>query len=164
MTEGGEDFSAGTDPALFKVAGGAAGASVCYEAVFPGMIRESVLSGAQWLVNVTNDAWFGDTVAPHQHLAMARMRAVEFRRPMVRAANAGISALIDERGVATESIGLFRSGTLVGDMVPATGATLYAKTGEIFAISCTIIAFLILCILLRGNDGIRTAGRKIRRA
>ncbi|HSL91703.1 MAG TPA: apolipoprotein N-acyltransferase, partial [Candidatus Limnocylindrales bacterium] len=165
MTEGGGDFTAGTEePALFSVAGGKAGASVCYEAVFPGIIRNSVLSGAQWLVNVTNDAWFGDTVAPHQHLAMARMRAVEFRRPMVRAANSGISALIDTRGVATDTLGLFREGTLVGEIIPRRGETLYAKTGDIFAISCTIITFLILGIYLRGTDGIRTTGRKIRRA
>jgi apolipoprotein N-acyltransferase len=164
MTEGGEDFSAGEGPALFSVAGGKAGASVCYEAVFPEIIRESVLSGAQWLVNVTNDAWFGDTVAPRQHLAMARMRAVEVRRPMVRAANSGISALIDARGVATATLGLFREGILVGEIVPRGGETLYAKTGDIFAISCTIITFLILLILLRGADGVRTAGRKIRRA
>ncbi len=164
MTEGGEDFSAGEGPALFSVAGGKAAASVCYEAVFPEIIRESVLSGAQWLVNVTNDAWFGDTVAPRQHLAMARMRAVEFRRPMVRAANSGISALIDSRGVATATLGLFLEGTLVGEIVPRSGETLYAKTGDIFAISCTIITFLILLILLRGADGVRTAGRKIRRA
>ena len=163
LTEGGEDSSAGTVPALLPVAGGLAGASVCYEAVFPGIIRESVLSGAQWLVNVTNDAWFGDTVAPLQHLAMARMRAVEFRRPIVRAANSGVSALIDTRGVATETLGLFRAGTLVGEIVPRSGETLYAKTGEIFAISCTIIAFLILLIPLRGSDGVRNARRKIRR-
>lgn len=164
MTEGGEDFSAGTGPALFPVAGGRAGASVCYEAVFPDVIRDSVLSGATWLVNVTNDAWFGDTVAPHQHLAMARMRAVEFRRPMVRAANAGISALIDARGAAAPTLGLFREGILVGEIVPRGGRTLYAKTGDIFAISCTIITFLILPILLRGTHGVRTARRKVRRA
>ncbi|MBI5575870.1 MAG: apolipoprotein N-acyltransferase [Deltaproteobacteria bacterium] len=164
MTEGGEDFSAGTGPALFNVEGGPAGASVCYEAVFPGIIRESVLAGARWLVNVTNDAWFGDTVAPRQHLAMARMRAVEFRRPMVRAANSGISALIDARGEAVATLGLFRSEVLVGEIFPGKGDTIYAKTGEIFAICCTIITFFILCILLRGVDGVRTAGRKVRRA
>jgi apolipoprotein N-acyltransferase len=163
MTEGGADFSAGTRPRLFRVAGGSAGASVCYEAVFPGIIRDSVLAGAQWLVNVTNDAWFGDTVAPHQHLAMARMRSVEFRRPMVRAANSGISALIDETGRATATLALFRSGTLVGEVVPRSGMTVYAKTGEIFAIACTIITFLILIVSLRGTDGVRTAGGKIRR-
>ena len=164
LTEGGEDFSAGTGPALFPVAGGQAGASICYEAVFPGIIRDSVFAGAGWLVNVTNDSWFGDTVAPHQHLAMARMRAVEFRRPMARAANAGISALIDERGEVIAGMGLFRSGVVVGEIFPGKGETLYAKTGEIFAISCTIITFFILCILLRGVDGLRTAGRKVRRA
>jgi len=164
FTEGGEDFSAGSGPALFPVPGGQAGASVCYEAVFPGIIRESVLAGAQWLINVTNDAWFGDTVAPRQHLAMARMRTVEFRRPMARAANSGISALIDARGEVVASIGLSRTGVLVGEVYPRKGETVYAKTGEIFAISCTIITFFILCILLRGVDGVRTTGRKVRRA
>lgn len=164
LTEGGGDFSSGTGPALFSIRGGLAGASVCYEAVFPGIIRDSVLGGAQWLVNVTNDAWFGDTVAPKQHLAMARMRCVEFRRPMVRAANSGISALVDARGEVVASLGLFRSGVVTGEIFPRKGETVYAKTGGIFAISCTIISFLILCILLRGDDGIRTPGRKIRRA
>ncbi len=164
MTEGGEDFSAGSGPALFPVPGGPAGASVCYEAVFPGIIRESVRAGAHWLVNVTNDAWFGDTVAPRQHLAMARMRAVEFRRPMARAANSGISALIDARGETVATLGLFRQGILVGEIFPGKGETVYAKTGEIFAISCTIITFFILCVLLRGTDGVRTAGRKVRRS
>jgi apolipoprotein N-acyltransferase len=164
LTEGGEDFSPGTGPALFPVRGGLAGASICYEAVFPGIIRDSVLGGATFLVNVTNDAWFGDTVAPRQHFAMARMRCVEFRRPMVRAANSGISALVDARGEVVASLGLFRSGVVTGEIFPGKGETVYAKTGEIFAISCTIITFLILCILLRGGNGIRTPGRKIRRA
>lgn len=162
LTEGGEDFSPGTGPALFRVREGLAGASVCYEAVFPGIIRDSVLGGAQWLANVTNDAWFGDTVAPRQHLAMARMRCVEFRRPMVRAANSGISALIDARGEVVASLGLFRSGVATGEIFPAKVETAYAKTGEIFAISCTIITFLILGVLLRGGNGIRNPGRKIR--
>ncbi len=164
LTEGGEDFSPGAGPALFTVHGGLTGASICYEAVFPGIIRDSVLGGALWLVNVTNDAWFGDTVAPRQHLAMARMRCVEFRRPMVRAANAGISALIDARGEMVASLDLFRQGTVAGEIHPGKAETVYVKTGEIFAISCSILTFLILCILLRGVNGVRTTGRKIRRA
>jgi apolipoprotein N-acyltransferase len=125
--------------------------------VFPGIIRDSVLGGALWLVNVTNDAWFGNTVAPWQHLAMARMRCVEFRRPMVRAANTGISALIDARGEVVESLGLFRQGIVAGEIHPGKGETIYAKTGEIFAISCSMFTFLILCILLRGVNGVRTS-------
>ena len=72
-------------------------------------------------MNVTNDAWFGDTVAPYQHLAMARMRSVELRRPMVRAANAGISAIIDEWGEVVAELGLFRKGILMGQVHPHGG-------------------------------------------
>lgn len=163
MTAGGEDFSAGTGPALFRVAGGEVEASVCYEALFPGIIRDGVRAGADWLVNVTNDAWFGDTVAPRQHLAMARMRAVEFRRPMVRAANAGISAVIDATGASVAELGLFRRGTIVAPVRPGSGETLYAKSGAIFEISCAILAFLITFVPLRGTDGHWTAWRKDRR-
>jgi apolipoprotein N-acyltransferase len=162
LTEGEEDFSAGRGPALFTVRGESVGASVCYEAIFPGILRESVRGGARWLVNVTNDAWFGDTVAPHQHLAMARMRSVEYRRPMVRAANSGISAVIDERGKVVARMGLSHKGTLVAEIHPKGGETAYAKTGEIFAVSCTIITFLTLIIPGRGTHGNRNPGRKNR--
>jgi len=160
LTEGEGDFSTGTGPALFRVGGRTVAASICYEALFPALIREGVLGGATWLVNVTNDAWFGDTVAPRQHLAMARMRCVEFRRPMVRAANAGISAVIDRDGGVDASLGLFRRGVLVASVRPGTGETVYAKTGEIFGISCSILTVLALIIPLRGSHGIRTAGRE----
>jgi apolipoprotein N-acyltransferase len=160
LTAGAEDFSSGTGPALFHVGGRPVAASVCYEALFPALIREGVLEGATWLVNVTNDAWFGDTVAPHQHLAMARMRCVEFRRPMVRAANSGISAVIDGDGGVAASLGLFRRGVLVAAIRPATGETVYAKTGEIFGISCSILTVLALIFPLRGSHGIRIDGRE----
>ncbi len=160
LTAGEEDFSTGTGPALFRVGGRLVAASICYEALFPALIREGVLGGATWLVNVTNDAWFGDTVAPRQHLAMARMRCVEFRRPMVRAANSGISAVIDADGGVAASIGLFRRGVLVAGVRPATVETVYAKTGEIFGISCSILTVFAFIFPLRGSHGIRTAGRE----
>ncbi len=160
LTEGAEDFSTGTGPALFRNEGQQVAASVCYEALFPALIRDGVREGATWLVNVTNDAWFGDTVAPHQHLAMARMRSVEFRRPMVRAANSGISAVIDADGGVAASLGLFRRGILVAAVQPATGETVYAKTGEIFGISCSILTILAVIFPLRGSHGIRIAGRE----
>ncbi|MGE5284925.1 MAG: apolipoprotein N-acyltransferase [Actinomycetota bacterium] len=160
LTAGEEDFSTGTGPALFRVDGQLVAASVCYEALFPSLIRDGVRDGATWLVNVTNDAWFGDTVAPHQHLAMARMRCVEFRRPMVRAANSGISAVIDAGGGLDASLGLFRRGILVAGVRPGTGETVYAKTGEIFGISCSILSLFAILYPLRGSHGIRTAGRE----
>jgi apolipoprotein N-acyltransferase len=160
LTAGAEDFSTGTGPALFQVFGQPVAASICYEALFPVLIREGVRGGATWLVNVTNDAWFGDTVAPHQHLAMARMRCVEFRRPMVRAANSGISAIIDADGGVAASLGLFRRGILIAAVQPVTGETVYAKTGEIFGISCSILTLLAVIFPLRGSHGIRIGGRK----
>ncbi|HEY5190449.1 MAG TPA: apolipoprotein N-acyltransferase, partial [Candidatus Deferrimicrobium sp.] len=160
LTAGDEDFSTGTGPALFQVGGLPVSTSVCYEALFPALIREGVLAGATWLVNVTNDAWFGDTVAPHQHLAMARMRCVEFRRPMVRAANSGISAVIDRDGGIAVSLGLFQRGILVAAVRPATVETVYAKTGEIFGISCSILTLLVFIYPLRGSHGIRIDGRE----
>ena len=160
LTAGEGDFSAGTHPSLFRIDGRQVAASVCYEALFPALIREGVRGGAEWLINVTNDAWFGDTVAPHQHLAMARMRCVEFRRPMVRAANSGISAFIDAEGGVVASLGLFRRGVLAAKVRPATGETVYAKTGEIFGISCIIIIILAFIFPLRGFHGIRRTGRE----
>jgi apolipoprotein N-acyltransferase len=160
LTPGAGDFSTGTSPALFRVRGQPVAASICYEALFPTLIRQGVLEGATWLVNVTNDAWFGDTVAPHQHLAMARMRCVEFRRPMVRAANAGISAFIEADGGIAASLGLFRRGILVAGVRPATGETVYAKTGEIFGISCSILTLFAFIFPLRGSHGIRNVGRE----
>jgi apolipoprotein N-acyltransferase len=160
LTVGTEDFSTGSGPALFRVGGRPVAASICYEALFPALIRDGVLEGAAWLVNVTNDAWFGDTVAPHQHLAMARMRCVEFRRPMVRAANTGISAVIDGNGGVTASLGLFRRGVVVAAIRPATFDTVYAKTGEIFGISCSILTIFVFIFPLRGSHGIRNTGRE----
>jgi apolipoprotein N-acyltransferase len=91
---------------------------------------------------------------------MARMRCVEFRRPMVRAANSGISAFIDADGGIADSLGLFRRGILVAAVRPATGETVYAKTGEIFGISCSILTILALIFPLRGSHGIRMDGRE----
>lgn len=160
LTAGASDFSTGTDPALFRVGAQRVAASVCYEALFPALIRDGVREGATWLVNVTNDAWFGDTVAPRQHLAMARMRCVEFRRPMVRAANSGISAVIDRDGGISASLGLFRRGILAAAIRPAAGETVYAKTGEIFGISCSILTVFAFILPLRGSHGFRIAGRE----
>jgi len=157
LTVGETDFTPGTGPSLFEVGGTNVGASVCYEAVFPAIVRESVREGANWLVNVTNDAWFGDTVAPHQHLAMARMRSVEFRRPLVRAANAGISAIFDSRGEIVAGIGLFRREAATGRIHPRGGKTLYAKMGEIFAVSCIIITFFVLAMTVFRRRGAASA-------
>jgi len=105
------------------------GISICYEDVFGEEMR-ALLPKATVLVNVSNDAWFGDSFAPHQHEQKARMRAREFQRPMVRATNTGVSSFISERGEVQGRIAHNVAGTLDRTVVPQTGLTPYAATGN----------------------------------
>jgi len=145
-------------PALFRVYGQPVAASICYEALFPELIRKGSSKGT-WLVNVTNDAWFGDTVAPYQHLAMARMRCVEFRRPMVRAANSGSARS------STQTGGLRLPRPLPpgdpGRRGPAgdRGNRLRKNRGNLWD-SCSILTILAFIFPLRGFHGIRNDGRE----
>lgn len=124
------NFSRGApDQPLLELAGHKIGVSICYEDVF----GEEVIRGlpeARLLVNVSNDAWFGDSFAPHQHLQMARMRSMETSRPMLRATNNGISAIIDYRGEVLATSPQFELAVLDGEVQPRTGATLYVQVGN----------------------------------
>ena len=103
--------------------------------------------GANLFVNITNDAWFGRTSAPYQHLSMYSLRAVENRAPVVRAANTGISAFIDERGVITSSKGIFERGYLKAQIYVSGSKTFYTGLGDLFAYICAIAT---LVLLIRG--------------
>jgi len=124
------DISAGVDdqPAL-KVAGQLLGATICYEDAY-GSQQLHVLREATLLVNVTNDAWFGDSTAPHQHLEISRMRALEAGRPLLRGANDGVTALIAADGNVIATIPQFEPGVLTGSVQPRTGLTPYARVGN----------------------------------
>jgi apolipoprotein N-acyltransferase len=114
---------------LLSVGERTAGVSICYEAAFPAEVSQA-LPDAEFLINVSNDAWFGDSLAPHQHLEMARMRALENGRDLVRATNTGISAIIDARGQLLGTIPSFVRGDLALDIQPRTGATPYSRLGN----------------------------------
>ncbi len=105
------------------------GVLVCYEGIFPALARAYVKAGSGLLVNVTNDAWFGRSSAPYQHLAMTRFRAIENRRWLVRAANTGISAIIAPSGEIVSASPLFQSAFVVGDIFFRTEMTLYTVWG-----------------------------------
>jgi apolipoprotein N-acyltransferase len=124
------DFSAGAkqQPAL-DAAGQKLGVTICYEDGF-GSEQLAVLNQATLLVNVTNDAWFGDSSAPPQHLEISRMRALEAGRDMVRAANDGISALIAADGTVMSTLPRFKVAVLTGTVQPRTGLTPYARVGN----------------------------------
>jgi len=119
----------GKDQTPLTLNGRPVGASICYEDVFPREIRRP-LPQATLLVNVSNDAWFGDTIAPHQHLEIARMRSLEMGREMLRATNTGISAIIDHRGRVRDRLPQFKTDALVGDYQHRVGATPFAVTGN----------------------------------
>lgn len=118
------------------VAGARAGVSICYEDAFPEQIRRA-LPAANFLINLSEDAWFGDSLAPHQRLQMAQMRARETGRPMARAANTGPSALIDFDGGVANASQQFQTQILRGTVQPRTGATPFVNHG-----SAPLIIFL----------------------
>jgi len=124
------DFGAGdADQAPLSAAGQKLGMTICYEDGF-GAEQLSMLKEATLLVNVTNDAWFGDTSAPYQHLDISRMRALEAGRDMVRAANDGVSALIASNGKIMATLPRFKAAVLTGQVQPRTGLTPYARVGN----------------------------------
>jgi apolipoprotein N-acyltransferase len=112
------------------VAGEEVGVSVCYEFAFGEEMIEA-LPEATLLVNVSNDAWFGDSIGPHQNLEMARMRAIEAGRYLARATNTGITAVIGPKGDIKERIPQFETRVLRAEVSPMTGATPYVRTGNI---------------------------------
>ncbi len=136
------DFLPGTMSASLQARSARLGILICYEAVFPYLGRRRVLEGAELLVNLTNDAWYGDTAMPRQHLAMAAMRAVETGRWMLRCANTGISAVISPRGRITDQAPLGTQRALIAPVRALRGRTIYTRCGDAFAISCAILTAL----------------------
>lgn len=142
------DLTPGSGAGQVAMAGHLAGLSVCYEAAYARRIR-TALPEAGLLLNVSNDAWFGPTLAPHQHLQIARVRALEMGRPMIRATNTGISALIDAQGRPTAVAGLFTREVLQGRVQPHRGSTPAARFGHWPALVVALLLFLPASVRLR---------------
>ncbi|RLA19784.1 MAG: apolipoprotein N-acyltransferase [Gammaproteobacteria bacterium] len=137
------DFGAGSDDQLLlEAAGYPLAISICYEDIFGEESRVG-LPEARYLVNVTNDGWFGDTAAPHQHLQMARMRAVEVGRYMLRATNTGATAIIRPDGSIQSQAPFFKQTTLSGDITAMKGVTPYVMWGDSF-----MVAFMFLQLIV----------------
>jgi apolipoprotein N-acyltransferase len=136
------DFAPGTSALPLPTVAGPAATFICYEAIFPELVRRIARNRAAFLVNITNDAWFGTTAAPRQHLAMAVVRAAENRRYLVRAANTGISAIVDPYGRIQASTPLMEQVVLRGRMRSRTDLTPYAAWGDVFAWGCVMLTLL----------------------
>ncbi|MGE4483030.1 apolipoprotein N-acyltransferase [Acidocella sp.] len=146
----GEGFTPGSGPKTIKNIPGLSpfGAIICYEAIFSGQIIDEK-ERPDWIVNVTDDAWFGDTAGPRQHFANVRLRAVEEGLPVVRDANSGISAVIDPFGRVTASMPLDYQGVLVAPLPEPQPKTFYSRFGLIVPFSLSILIFF--AGLLYGN-------------
>jgi apolipoprotein N-acyltransferase len=117
------------------------GMQICYEVIFPGLVRAMVNNGAQLLVNITNDAWFDRTSAAYQHFSMAVFRAVENRRALVRAANTGISGFIDPGGRIKAATGLYEDAFVVSPVALLTQRTVYTRWGD-WPLALAVLAVL----------------------
>ncbi len=124
------DFGAGQARTIFPLPGAPFGTVICYEVIFPDLFRSFVANGATFMVNITNDAWFGETSGPWQHLGMVPLRAVENRVAIVRAANTGVSAFVEPTGRVSPLLPLFERGVLRGQVQRRERVTLYTRFGD----------------------------------
>jgi apolipoprotein N-acyltransferase len=131
-------FSPAGQPALLHTRFGDVATLICFEAIFPEVVRRETAAGATLLVNLSNDGWFGRSAGAEQHLLMVTLRAVESRLWVVRATATGISAIIDPYGRITTRTPLFEAATIDGRIVPMQVATLYERVGDLWAWLCVL--------------------------
>ncbi len=147
-------FSAGADQQALIEVGPFDGATfgvataVCYEIAYSDQMAADARQ-ANLLLTVSNDTWFGDSLGPHQHLQIARARALETGKPLIRVTNDGITAIIDERGEVLNQLPRFLPGILQGEVMPRSGATPYSRTGPLPLIVVCLVGFLLALALSR---------------
>lgn len=145
IVEAVSSFTAGTDAVLLPVGGHFVSTAICYEVIFPSLMRRFVLEGSELLTTITNDAWYGRSSAAYQHWDQASMRAIEQGRYLARAANTGISGFVDPYGRVMARTGLFEPAILVEDLRFLRGRTVYNRTGDLVAwlsLALTLAALL----------------------
>ena len=146
------DFGRGQEAAVMETAGNKVGVSICYELVFPDLVRQAAKNGANFLVNVTNDAWFGKSAASYQHMSMGALRAVENRMPLVRVANTGISGNIEATGKIRDETDLFVEDFRISLIAPATEKkTFYSLNGDVFSWACLFATIFGIAFWFREN-------------
>ncbi len=122
---------------------------ICFESVFPDLCRDGVREGSELFVNITNDGWFGDTPGPYQHAQMAIVRAVEFRRWLVRSANSGVSMAVMPTGEVVASISLYKEGVLTLDVTLLSKQTFYARHGDLVLVLAALVLLGLATVLAR---------------
>ena len=138
------DFTPGSTYGVAQIPGGKFGTFICYEAIFPSEVRLFTANGAQLLVTISNDGWFGRSSAPEQHMAMARVRAVENRRWLLRDTNNGVTAAVDPYGRVRQSIPRHQVDALPAEFGFRDGITFYTAHGDVFAWVCALLSLGIV--------------------
>ena len=142
-------FTPGTVPVLLPVGDHIASTAICYEVIYPDLIRRFVRDGSELLTTITNDAWYGTTSAAYQHWDQASMRAIEEGRYLARAANTGISGFVDPYGRVIAKTPLFTQATVVQDIRFITDRTIYSRTGDLVAWASLVLTAAVFLISWR---------------
>jgi len=148
------DVAPGEEHRLLDYEGAQFGTPICYEIIFPDLVRKFVKKGASFLVTITNDGWYGRSAAPYQHFSMAALRAVENRRYLLRSATTGISGIVDPYGRTLRASELMTQTFLTDMITPQEKTTLYTQCGDVLPYTSLTLAviFLILALVKRNND------------
>ena len=154
--QSGNGYSAGAGPRVLSLPGlPGFQPLICYEAIFPQHLR-GLDERPQWILQITNDGWFGTFSGPYQHLAQARLRAIESGLPLIRAANTGISAVIDAHGQLRQTLALGKTGKIDAQLPGAMAPTLWLRLGPwpvvLIALLALALAFAAPRPVQRGTD------------
>ncbi len=155
------DFHRGPGFIPIESEGRAFGVMICFESIFPGVGRTYAREGATFFVNITNDEWFGPSGGPYQHAAMAVARAIENRRGLARAANTGVTMVIDRAGRVSHATGLFTEGVVRAPVELGSGTTVYMRIGDLVPLSCVAASAAIVAAAWRARK--RDSGNSVSR-
>jgi apolipoprotein N-acyltransferase len=151
LTEQIGTFTPGLRPQLLSANGHAVSVAICYEVVYPALVRQFVVEGSELLTTITNDAWFGETSAPYQHFEQASMRAIENGRYLVRAANTGISGIVDPYGRVLQRTDIFQPAVSIGDARFLTTTTFFTRHGELVAYLAVVLTLVSVMLPSRAS-------------
>lgn len=147
-----QNYVSGNDTAIMQLNDAHLGTIICFESIYPNLARQSVLDGAELLIEATNDSWLKDSPAMYQHLAHGVFRSVENGRSLIRSANSGVSATIDTRGRIQKMLEPNVTGVITDSVYLSTEQTLYTKTGDILFPICVIFALIwFVTLLIKGK-------------
>ena len=157
FTQGIGDYVPGDEYTIMSGPHGRFGVAICFEVIYPDLVRQFVKQGAEYMVTITNDAWYDRSSAPYQHFSMVVFRAIENRVSFARAANTGISGFIDADGSVKHTTKLFEQAAMVGTVTLGHDQTVYTIYGDVFAYTCAGVTLAFVLVGL----GRRKSGRNL---